>query len=209
MKILVADDHGVVRRGLKEILADTLPAADILEAADGDEVLRCLAANRASLVVLDLSMPGRSGLDVLADIKHLYPRLPVIIMSCQPEEQYALRCLRAGAAAYISKDAVTDELSNAVRKVMAGGRYIGESLSQTLASSLLGPADRPLHDSLSDRELEVLRLIASGASLTEIAARLHVSVKTVSTYRSRLTEKMQMKSNAELTRYALEHRLVD
>jgi two-component system invasion response regulator UvrY len=209
MKILVADDHGVVRRGLKEILADTLPSAQILEAADGEEALHCLASHQASLVILDLSMPGRSGLEVLAEIKRLYPRLPVIIMSCQPEEQYALRCLRAGAAAYISKDAVTDELSNAVRKVMAGGRYIGESLSQTLASSLLGPQDRPLHDFLSDRELEVLRLIASGASLTEIGDRLHVSVKTVSTYRSRLTEKMQMKSNAELTRYALEHRLVD
>lgn len=209
MKILIADDHGVVRRGLKEILAETVPAAQFLEASDGDEALRCLGATQASLVVLDINMPGRSGLDVLGDIKRLYPRLPVIIMSCQPEEQYALRCLRCGAAAYISKDDVTDELSNAVKKVMAGGRYIGESLSQTLAASLLGPSDRPLHDLLSDRELEVLRLIASGMSLTEIADRLHVSVKTVSTYRSRLTEKMQIKSNAELTRYALEHRLVD
>jgi len=194
---------------LKEILAETLPAAQFLEASDGHEALRCLVAHQASLVLLDINMPGRSGLDVLGDIKRLYPRLPVIILSCQSEQQYALRCLRGGASAYISKDSVTDELSNAVTKVMAGGRYIGESLSDTLASSLLGPANAVPHDSLSDRELEVLRLIASGVSLTEIAGRLNVIVKTVSTYRTRLTEKMQLKSNAELTRYALEHGLVD
>lgn len=208
MKILVADDHSVVRRGLKEILAEAVPAAQFLEASDGEEALRCLASDPASLVVLDINMPRRSGLDVLAEIKRLYPRLPVIMMTCQPEEQYALRCLRSGAAAYICKDAASDELSNAVRKVLAGGRYIGENLSQTLASSLLGSPDQPAHESLSDRELEVLRLIVSGLSLTEIADRLHLSVKTVSTYRSRLTEKMQIKSNAELTRYALEHGLL-
>jgi DNA-binding NarL/FixJ family response regulator len=209
MHILLADDHAVVRRGLKDILADALPGARFSEAGSGDEVLSRLAGSQIALVVLDINMPGRSGLDVLRDVKRAYPRLPVIIMSVQPEDQYAIRCLRAGAAAYINKDSAPEELAEATRKILGGGRYISPRMAERLVDQLDEPTDKPPHDSLSDREHEVMRMIASGVPLTEIAERLHVSVKTVSSYRSRIMEKMQMKSNAEVTRYAMTHQLID
>jgi DNA-binding NarL/FixJ family response regulator len=209
MHILIADDHAVVRRGLKEILADALPGADVSEAANGDEVLTQLARLKASLLVLDINMPGRSGVDVLRDVKHAFPRLPVIILSCHPEDQYAVRCLRAGAAAYINKDGAPEELALAIRKILSGGHYISTSLAEKLVANLDEPADKPLHELLSDREHEVMRMIAAGVPLTEIGEKLHVSVKTISTYRTRIMEKMQMKSNAELTRYAMTHSLID
>jgi DNA-binding NarL/FixJ family response regulator len=199
----------VVRRGLKEILADALPGARFSEAGSGDEVLSQLAGSQIGVLVLDINMPGRSGLDVLRDVKRSYPRLPVIILSVQPEDQYALRCLRAGAAAYINKDSAPEELAQAARKILDGGRYVSPRLAEKLLVQLDEPIDKPLHELLSDREHEVMRMIASGVALTEIADRLHVSVKTVSTYRARILEKMQMKSNAELTRYAMTHRLID
>jgi DNA-binding NarL/FixJ family response regulator len=154
-------------------------------------------------------MPGRSGMDVLRDVKHSYPRLPVIILSCHPEEQYAVRCLRAGAAAYINKDSAPEELANATKTIMSGGRYISASLAEQLISNLDEPTDKPLHELLSDREHEVMKMIADGVPLTEIGDSLHVSVKTISSYRARIMEKMQMKSNAELTRYAMTHGLID
>jgi DNA-binding NarL/FixJ family response regulator len=154
-------------------------------------------------------MPGRSGIDVLRDVKHSYPRLPVIILSCHPEDQYAVRCLRAGAAAYINKDSAPEELAIATKKILSGGRYLSASLAEKLIANLDEPADKPLHESLSDREHEVMRMIADGVALTEIAARLHVSVKTISSYRARIMEKMEMKSNAELTRYAMANSLID
>ena len=209
MNILIADDHPVVRRGLKEILADALPGARFSEAGNGDEVLSRLADSATGLLVLDINMPGRSGLDVLRDVKNTYPRLPVIVLSMQPEDQYAVRCLRAGAAAYINKDSAGEELAHAARKILAGGRYVSTRLAEQLVARLDRPTDKPLHEVLSDRELEVMIMIASGVPLTEIASRLHVSVKTVSTYRSRILEKMQMKSNAEMTRYAIAHQLID
>jgi DNA-binding NarL/FixJ family response regulator len=209
MHILLADDHAVVRRGLKDILADALPGARFSEAGSGDEVLSRVAGSQIALVVLDINMPGRSGLDVLRDVKRAYPRLPVIIMSVQPEDQYAIRCLRAGAAAYINKDSAPEELAEATRKILGGGRYISPRMAERLVDQLDEPTDKPPHDSLSDREHEVMRMIASGVPLTEIAERLHVSVKTVSSYRSRIMEKMQMKSNAEVTRYAMTHQLID
>jgi DNA-binding NarL/FixJ family response regulator len=209
MHILLADDHAVVRRGLKDILADALPGARFSEAGSGDELLSRLAGSQIALVVLDINMPGRSGLDVLRDVKRAYPRLPVIIMSVQPEDQYAIRCLRAGAAAYINKDSAPEELAEATKKILGGGRYISPRMADRLVAQLDEPTDKPPHESLSDREHEVMRMIASGVPLTEIASRLHVSVKTVSTYRSRILEKMQMKSNAEMTRYAIAHQLID
>jgi DNA-binding NarL/FixJ family response regulator len=209
MHILIADDHAVVRRGLKEILADALPGTRFSEAGSGDEVLGRLAGSEVGLLVLDINMPGRSGLDVLRDVKHNYPRLPVIILSVQPEDQYAMRCLRAGAAAYVSKDSAPEELALAARKILSGGRYVSERLADKLVARLDEPADKPLHELLSDREHEVMRMIASGVPLTEIAGRLHVSVKTVSSYRARIMDKMQMKSNAEVTRYAMTHQLID
>ncbi|MGA2848416.1 MAG: response regulator transcription factor [Terracidiphilus sp.] len=209
MHILIADDHGVVRRGLKGILEDALPGADFFEATSGDEVLNHLSKAAVALLVLDISMPGRSGVDVLRDVKHAYPRLPVIILSGHPEEQYAVRCLRAGAAAYIHKESAPEELAIATRKILDGGRYISASLAEKLIDNLDEAADKPLHESLSDREHEVMKMIAAGVPLTDIGDALHVSVKTVSTYRARIMEKMQMKSNAELARYAMTQGLVD
>jgi DNA-binding NarL/FixJ family response regulator len=209
MRILIADDHAVVRRGLKEILAEALPDAGFVEAGNGDEVLGQLGKSAVALLVLDINMPGRSGMDVLRDVKHTYPRMPVIILSCNSEEMYAVRCLRAGAAAYISKDSASEELAIATKKILSGGRYMSASLAETLIANLDEPADKPLHETLSDREHEVMKMIASGVPLTEIGERLHVSVKTISSYRARIMEKMQMKSNAELTRYAMMHSLID
>ena len=209
MRILIADDHAVVRRGLKEILADTLPGVDFSEAGNGDEVLSQLAKSSINLLVLDISMPGRSGVDVLRDVKHAYPRMPVIILSCQPEEQYAVRCLKAGASAYINKESAPEELALATKKILSGGHYVSTSLAEKLIANLDEDADKPLHEQLSDREFEVMKLISAGVPLTEIGDRLHVSVKTISTYRSRIMEKMQMKSNAELTRYAMTYNLID
>jgi DNA-binding NarL/FixJ family response regulator len=209
MHILIADDHAVVRRGLREIVADALPGAEFFEAGNGDEVLSLLGKSQIAMLVLDINMPGRSGIDVLRDVKHTYPRLPVIILSCQPEEQYAVRCLRAGAAAYINKESATEELAMAIKKIISGGRYVSTSLAEKLIDNLDESADRPLHESLSDREHEVMRMIAAGVPLTEIGERLHVSVKTISSYRARIMEKMQMRSNAELTRYAMTHSLID
>jgi DNA-binding NarL/FixJ family response regulator len=209
MHILIADDHAVVRRGLREILADSVEGASFSEAGTADEALGLLRKRPANVLVLDINMPGRSGLDVLKDVKRIYPRLPVIVLSVQPEEQYAVRCLRAGAAAYINKDSAPEELAQAARKVLGGGRYVGSGLAEKLVSQLNEPKDRPKHELLSDRELEVMLLIASGVSLTEIGDRLHVSAKTVSSYRARVLEKMQMRSNAELTRYAVSLNLIE
>src|SRR3954454_22779195 len=203
MHILITDDHAVVRRGLREILADSLVGATFSEAGNADEALRVLARYPISILVLDINMPGRSGLDVLKDVKRLYPRLPVIVLSVQSEDQYAVRCLRAGAAAYINKDSAPEELAQAARKVLSGGRYVSPGLAEKLVTILDDDADRPRHELLSDRELEVMLMIASGVSLTEIGNRLHVSAKTVSTYRTRVMDKMQTSSNAELTRYAV------
>lgn len=209
MHILIADDHSVVRRGLKEILADALPGTQFIEAGNGDEVLSQLGKSKTALLVLDINMPGRSGMDVLRDVKQAYPRLPVIILSVHPEDQYAVRCLRAGAAAYINKESAPEVLAIATKKILSGGRYISTSLAEKLIANLDEPVDKPLHELLSDREHEVMRMIAAGIPLTEIGERLHVSVKTISTYRARIMEKMQMKSNAELTRYAMTHGLVE
>ncbi|HUV69334.1 MAG TPA: response regulator transcription factor [Terracidiphilus sp.] len=209
MHILIADDHAVVRRGLREILDDAIPGAAFSEAGNGDEVLGQLGKSTVALLVLDINMPGRSGVDVLRDVKHAYPRLPVIILSVHPEEQYAVRCLRAGAAAYISKESASEELAIATKKILSGGRYISTRLAEKLIDNLDEPADKPLHESLSDREHEVMRMIAAGVPLTEIGERLHVSVKTISSYRARIMEKMQMTSNAELTRYAMMHNLIE
>ena len=209
MQILIADDHAVVRRGLREILADALPGVRFAEAANGDEVLSLLAKSHFSLILLDINMPRRSGLEVLKDVKVSYPRLPVIILSVQPEDQYAMRCLRAGASAYVNKDSAPEELANAARKVLSGGRYVSANLAEKLVARLSEPGDQPAHEQLSDRENDVMRMIVNGQSLTEIADQLRISVKTVSSYRTRILEKMQMKSNAELTRYAVAHHMFD
>jgi DNA-binding NarL/FixJ family response regulator len=208
MRILIADDHAVVRRGLREILVEAFPGACFAEASNGEEALAQMRKSCFSVLVLDVTMPGRSGLDVLRDVKRNNPRLAVIMLSVQPEDQYAMRCLRAGAAAYINKDSAPNELVRAVKKVLAGGHYISEGLAERLVATIKMPSDKAPHERLSDREHEVMRLLATGTSLTEIGNLLHVSTKTVSSYRARILEKMQMKTNADLTRYALERRLI-
>jgi DNA-binding NarL/FixJ family response regulator len=208
MRILITDDHAVVRRGLREILVEAFPGASFAEASNGQEALVAISESCFSVLVLDVTMPGRSGLDVLRDIKRIKPNLAVIMLSVQPEDQYAIRCLRAGAAAYINKDSAPEELVRAVKKVLAGGHYINEGLAERLVSTIDAPFDKAPHESLSDREHEVFRMIATGISLTEIGDLLHVSAKTVSSYRARILEKMHMKNNADLTRYALERKLI-
>jgi two-component system, NarL family, invasion response regulator UvrY len=209
MHILITDDHAVVRRGLREILADSLEGATFSEAGNADDALRAMARQPVHVLVLDINMPGRSGLDLLKDVKGMYPKVPVIVLSVQSEDQYAVRCLRAGASAYINKDSAPEELARAARKVLSGGRYVGAGLAEKLVTILDDRDGRPPHQLLSDRELEVMLMIASGLSLTEIGNRLHLSAKTVSTYRARVMDKMQTKSNAELTRYAVANNLIE
>jgi DNA-binding NarL/FixJ family response regulator len=206
-RLLLVDDHAVVRRGIRAILEEDLPGLAIVEAASGDEALAKLE-ERFDAVVLDLSMPGRDGFDLLTEVKHRHPKLPVLIMSLHGEEQFALRALRAGAAGYLTKSTAPEQLVAAVTKVLRGGRFITESLADRLAAQAGAPSPATPHERLSDREFDVMRGIASGRSVSEIAAQMHLSVKTVSTYRTRLLEKMGMSTNAELTRYALEAGLV-
>jgi len=207
-RILLVDDHAVVRRGVRAILEDQLPGASVAEAADGEAALAALA-DPYDAMVLDLSMPGRSGIDLLTEIKHRHPSLPVLIMSLHGEEQFAVRALRAGASGYLTKSTAPEQLVAAVTKIARGGRYVSESLAERLAAGLGdGGATSSPHERLSDREFDVMRGIASGKSVSDIAADMRLSVKTVSTYRARLLDKMGMENNAELTRYALEHGLV-
>jgi DNA-binding NarL/FixJ family response regulator len=209
LKILIADDHPVVRRGLKQIIADTPDMAVGDEATNGWEVLNKVRAGDYDVVLLDIAMPGKDGLDVLTQLKHEKPRLPVLMLSMYPEQQFAVRALRAGASGYLTKESAPDELVGAIRKVSAGGKYVSSALAEKLALDLQGGGKQPPHETLSDREYRVMCLIASGKTVTEIARELSLSVKTISTYRRRILDKMKMKNNAELTHYTISRRLVD
>lgn len=208
IRILVADDHTVVRRGLRQILLEGFPNALVEEVGDAEDLIKNVIKSEWDVVISDLSMPGRSGLDALQQIKQLHPNLPVLILSIHPEEQYALRVLKAGASGYLSKDTAPDELVIAVKKVMLGKKYITASVAEKLAATLDQDHDKPLHEFLSDREFNVLKMLAAGRSVSEIAESLFLSVTTVSTYRSRIMVKMNLKNNAELTLYAMEHKLL-
>ncbi|HEX4119271.1 MAG TPA: response regulator transcription factor [Verrucomicrobiae bacterium] len=208
MKILLADDHAVVRHGLKQILTDEFKRATFGEARNAQEALDLVWKQDWDVVVLDITMPGRSGLDALREIKKSKPRIPVLVLSMHPENQFAMRVLKTGASGYMTKESAPDELVGAVKKVLAGGRYVSAALGETLAASL-STNQRAPQEKLSDREFQVLRLIASGKMATEIAKELSLSVKTISTYRTRILEKMGMKNNAELMHYAIQHRLVE
>lgn len=208
MKIFIADDHAVVRRGLRALLAEAFPKATFGEAADLPQVMDSVKQQSWDVMVMDLSMPGGNGLDALKQIKHTHPQLPVLILSMHPEDQYAVRTLKAGASGYLSKESASDELVSAVNKVLRGGKYITPSVAEKLLLHLDPEGDRPPHELLSDREYQVLCLIASGKEVGQIAGELGLSVKTVSTYRARLLEKMNMKTNAELTHYAIENKLI-
>ncbi len=208
IKVLIADDHAVVRRGIKQIL-DEIPVVETVdEATNGQEVLSMVAKGAYNLVLLDISMPGRSGLEVLKQLKSENPRLPVLILSMHPEEQYAVRALKAGASGYLTKESAPDELIAAVQKILEGGKYVSESLAERFVAELSAPSEKAAHQTLSDREYEILCMIASGKTVSEIGEELALSVKTVSTYRTRILTKMNMKNNAELTRYAIENNLL-
>ena len=208
LRILIADDHSVVRKGLRQILLDEFPTAQIGEVADAEELIKNVMAAPWDLVVSDLSMPGRSGLDALQQVKLSYPDLPVLILSIHPEEQYAIRALKSGASGYLSKDTAPDELVKAVQKVLLGKKYISQAIAEKLAGNFSSDIAAQLHETLSDREFDVMKLLANGKSVSEIAQMLSLSVTTVSTYRARVMVKMGLRSNSDLTKYAIENKLV-
>jgi len=208
IRVLIVDDHPIVRRGLMQILAETPDLVAGGEAVNATEALTKLRAEEWDAVVLDISMPGRSGLEVLKDIKSENNHVPVLVLSIHPEDQFAVRVLKAGASGYLTKDSAPAELVKAIRKVNSGGKYVSPQLAEKLAFGLDGGPSQSLHDLLSDREFQVMRLIASGRTVTEIALDLSLSTKTISTYRARVLEKMNMKNNADITRYSLIHKLL-
>lgn len=208
IKVFVADDHAIVRRGLKQIVADTGDIEVVGEAGSGRETLDLLSKQDCDIVLLDITMPDKSGIDVLKDLGKLRPRLKVLMLTIHPEEQYAIRALRAGACGYLTKESAPDELVSAIRKVASGSRYISETLAAKLADQLIMPTEGPLHHKLSDREFQILLMIASGKKLNEIANALLLAKTTISTYRHRVLQKMKMSSNVEIARYAIEHRLL-
>lgn len=208
IKVLIADDHAVVLEGLKQILSETPDIIVSAQATNGQEVLDKIRSNNVDVVVLDIAMPGRSGLDTLMHIKRERPTLPVLVLSVHPEDQYAVRVLKAGAYG-MTKDSAPDQLVAAIRKVVTGGKYVSPSLAEKLAFDLESDSGKPLHETLSDREYEVLCMIALGKTVKEIADKLSLSVKTISTYRARILEKMKMKNNAELTHYVIREGLID
>ena len=209
IKVLIADDHAIVREGLKQIVADVPDIVVAGEAKDGHEALDKISKNNYDVVLLDISMPGISGLDVLKQLRSQKPQLRVLILSIYPEEQYAVRTLKAGASGYLTKESAPDELVAAIRKVSQGGNYVSHSLGERLATNLRLDANKQPHEALSDREFQVMRMIASGKKGKEIAEELLLSVKTVSTYRRRVLDKLGIKNNSALIRYAMQNRLLE
>jgi DNA-binding NarL/FixJ family response regulator len=207
-RVLIADDHAIVRRGLKDIIREDFPSAEISEVADADELLKKVMKEEWDVVITDLSMPGRSGLEALQQIKQHKPTLPVLVLSIYPEEQYAIRVLKAGASGYLNKDMAPDELVNAIQRVLSGRKYITPAVAEKLASAFDMQSDKCSHEHLSDREFEVMKMIATGKSVSDIGNILNLSVTTISTYRARILAKMSMKTNADLIQYALQNKLV-
>ena len=209
IKILIADDHPVVRKGLREIIEEIPDMKVAEEASNGSEALAKLSSKHFDVVILDISMPGRSGLDVIKDIKKQKPKIAVLVLSIHPEGQYAVQAFKAGASGYLTKESAPDELLTALRKVSSGGKYVSSSLAEKLASAFNTNGEKFPHETISPREYEVMLKIASGKSVTEIARELFLSPKTISTYRARILDKMGMKNNLELIRYAIKNHLVD
>lgn len=209
IKILVVDDHTIVREGLKKILVDAPDMVVADEASNGEEVIKKVWNNDYDLILLDISLPGRSGLDVLKQLKCTKPKLPILILSMHPEEQYAVRSLRAGASGYLTKQSASNELIDAIRKVAQGRKCITPSLAEKLAFELVVDARKLPHETLSDREYQVMCMIGSGKTVKEVAETLSLSVRTISTHRAHILKKMKMKNNAQLTYYAIKNALVD
>ncbi len=209
IKVVIADDHAIVRKGMR-LIADDSPTIEITgEASEYSELMRLLRGAACDVLLLDIGMPGKNGIEILKIVKETYPKMQVLILSMYPEDQYALRALKAGASGYLTKDHAPERLLEAIHTVARGKRYITPSLAETLATHLVDESDAPPHESLSDREYQTMCLIASGKQLSQIAELLSLSPKTVSVYRARILEKMHMKNNAEVTHYALKHKLVE
>jgi len=206
-RILIADDHSIVRKGVRQILSEGFPDAEIDEVADAESLIKKVIEKDWDVVLSDLSMPGRSGLEALPQIKQINPKLPVLIMSIHSEDHYAIRVLKAGASGYLSKDLAPEELVGAIKRVISGKRYITAAVAEKLANIIDNDNNKPLHENLSDREFAVFKLLAVGKSLTETAESMFLSITTVSTYRSRILVKMNMKSNAEITLYSVENNI--
>jgi two-component system, NarL family, invasion response regulator UvrY len=209
IKILIADDHAIVREGLKQIVSETTDIDVKGEAINGQQVLELIKINEWDVVLLDIAMPGRGGIDTLKQLKLEKPKLPVLVLSMYPEEQYAVRAIKAGASGYLTKESAPEELIAAIRKVCHGGKYISASLAEKLAVRVGNEIEKPLHEKLSDREYQVVLMIASGKTVREIADELSLSIKTISTNRARALRKMGMKNNAEITYYVIKQELID
>ena len=209
IRVLLADDHAMVRSGLKEILADTGDITVTGEATNGHEVLAQVRAHEYDVAVLDMTMPGRSGIELIKQVKETRPKLRVLVLTMHKEEQYAVRALRAGASGYLTKESAADQLVAAIRRIAAGGAYVSPETAERLALDAGQASDAPPHTLLSDREFQVFQMIANGAAVGEIAKQLSLSVKTISTHKTRIMEKMRLANQAELIRYALEHKLLD
>ena len=207
LRILVADDHAIVREGLKQVLLEEFQEATISETSTAQATLDLIKTQKWDILILDIHFPDKNGVDILKEVKTLQPDLPVVVLSLSPEDQYGIRVLKAGGSAYLTKESAPEELISAVKKVLEGGRFVGASLAEQLAASIAPPHTQPLHQTLSDRELEVLEYLGSGGTVTDIAEALTLSVKTVSTYRGRLLEKLRLRTTADLIRYAIEHKL--
>jgi two-component system invasion response regulator UvrY len=207
-RILIADDHTVVRKGLKQILQDAFPSAFIEEVADAEDLLKKVFTETWDAVISDISMPGRSGLDVLQQIRQNYPKLPVLILSIHPEDQYAMRVLRAGASGYLNKDSAPADLVKALNQVLMGKKYITASIAEKLAATFDQDTDKFTHEYLSDREFEVMKMLAAGKSVSDISEQISLSASTISTYRARIMTKLNLKTNADLTLYSIDHKLI-
>ncbi len=207
IRVFISDDHAIVRKGFCQIIEEIDDMEVAGEAANGDEVLQQVVKSEWDVLVLDLSMPGRSGIDVIQAVRNLKPKLPILVLSMHPEDQYAIRLLKNGIAGYISKEMALENLVTAIRKVVAGGKYVSDTLAEKLVFDLTGPTTQGSHEALSDREYRVLCMIGEGKSVSKIAAELFISVKTVSTYRTRILEKMNMTTTADIIRYAIENNI--
>ena len=208
IRILIVDDHAVVRQGVKQVIHGCFEKATVEEAKNAEEMLDLLRKGKWDALILDIGLPGRSGLDVLGDIKKINPRLPVLALSAYPEDQLAIRVLKAGASGYLSKESASEELVNALKKVLGGGRYVSTGLAERLAITLEGNLDKLPHETLSDREYQILCMLASGKTTTEIAKELLLSPTTISTYRARVFRKLHLKKRSQLVQYALHHHLI-
>lgn len=208
MKFLISDDHAIVRKGLKALLQEEFPQAEFFEAVNSNEALSIAADQLPDVILMDISMPGRNGLETLKQMRSQGIKAPILMISMHSEDQYAIRSLKAGASGFINKESANDELLSAVHKLLAGKKYISPAVAEKLADGVTGSSDVSAHETLSDREMQVLQRIASGKTVSEIATEISLSVNTVSTYRARILEKLSLANNAELTRYAFDHHLI-